>query len=129
MDRLIGVQDEGDDGRTGGFACSDSRLIEGVGKLLGWEHDGRFADFPWRRGPEAELADSKSFAGRDRRPEDAAGFGARVVEIAGAVCGIEGRAGFLVGKVLEVSDRIAVAVHIEDAGGGIAGKCRLEACP
>jgi hypothetical protein len=53
MGRLKSVQDEGDDRRTGGFARSDGRLIEGFGQFLGGEHDRCFADFLCGRAPEA----------------------------------------------------------------------------
>jgi hypothetical protein len=72
---------------------------------------------------EAEFADTEAFVRAERRPEDAAGHRAGGVEVAESGGGIEGRAGLVVGEVVEVGG----AVFVEEAGARVAGKIGSEA--
>jgi hypothetical protein len=81
------------------------------------------------RGLEAQFANSIPFTGRDRRPEDAAGLRTRGVEIAGAALWVQGRTGFLVGKLFEAVGGIAVMVCIQKAGDRVAWELRRETLP
>jgi hypothetical protein len=111
------------------LAGGDGRLIEGGGKLFGGRRDRCMGNLLRCRGLEAEFADSVSFPGRDRRPEDAAGLRARGVEIAGAVFGIQGRTWFVVGELFEAVGRIAIVVYVQKAVDRVAWELRREALP
>ena len=81
----------------------------GVGDGLRWGVD------------EAEFADGEViFVVADGWPEGAALDGAGGVEVAGAGCGVEDRAGLVVGKVFEVV--FVVRLGEELPCGGVAGE-------
>ena len=83
-------------------------------------------DFAFRRVDEAELADGEAVVFvAERRAEGAALDGPRSVEVAGSGDGVEDRAGFVVGEVVEGG--FVVFFGEEDAGGGVAGEVAREA--
>jgi hypothetical protein len=99
---------------AGGFLCWDGGIELGGGDLFGGGVN------------ETELAGGEVLLfGAHGRAEGAAEDGAVVVEVAGAVAGVERGAGFVVGELFE-EDGLFV-IFGEDAGGGVAGKPRVEA--
>lgn len=74
-------------------------------------------NFRFRCADEVELADSDAVFGLDGRPEDAAGDGARGVEVAGSGGGVERGARLVVGEIF-----VIWVGFVELAGGGVSGE-------
>jgi hypothetical protein len=120
----LGVESGGGVGGEVGAGLAGHFGEERGFELLGNGH-GAGGDLGGRGAGEAELAVAQgvfSFGtgGADGRPEDAAGHGAPGVDVATAGEGIEGRAGSVIGEVVEAGP-IEVG-RAEAAGSGIAGE-------
>ncbi len=75
---------------------------------------------------EAELAGGEVvLCGAHRWAEGAAEDGAMLIEVAGAVAGVEDGTGFVVGELFEEDG--GFVIFVEDAGGTVAGKPGVEA--
>jgi len=101
---------------------------EGGFQIFGVEVEFAGCDLFFWCAVEAKLADAESvvavgIGGPQRRAENAAGHGARSVEVAEAGGGVEGGAGLVVGKVFEE----VFARLVENAGAWVAGKIGSEA--
>jgi hypothetical protein len=93
-------------------------LFEMVGVGMHFRGDHFF----FRGADKTQLAMSQVVFGGQRRPESAANYRARLVDLTGALFGVEHRTGLAVAILIPVPARFIGLIVIQQAGGEIAGK-------